>query len=128
MRIQRVPPRRVLRRPTVILQRYHRRGVEHRQRIPPCLGHRLVDGRLERARVDHQIRLSNRRDLARRELEVVRLRSRRRQAGDVGMIGRDALGDELERVEGDDDPQRTTLRCACAAQIFGLAARRRNEQ
>ena len=75
----------------------------------PALGHRLVDGRLERVLVDHQVGGAQARDLTRRQLEVVRLGARLGQAGHRRQRPGHLLGDELERVERRDDPQRTSV-------------------
>src|SRR5215207_1331412 len=54
----------------------------------------LVDRGLEVILIDHQARSSKARDLSRRELQVVRLRTWRSQTGNRCMVARDALGDK----------------------------------
>ena len=89
------------------LQRYDGGGVE--DVAVAALSDCLVDRRLEALDVDDRIRVGDGRDLARRELDVVRLGARAGQALDTRVLTRDALGDELQRVERRDDLQLTRL-------------------
>ncbi len=105
------------------LQRHHTRGVEHV--LVAALGDGLVDRRLEALDVDHGVAVGDRGDLTRGELDVVRLGSRLGQAGDHPVISGDALGDELQRIEGRDDPQLSRLRRRLAASAAGCGQEER---
>ena len=70
---------------------------------------RLVDRGLEAGRVDDEVGLADRADLARRQLEVVRLAPRLGQVGHVDGVAADPRGDELVRVEADDRRHRRVL-------------------
>ena len=89
------------------LQRHHAGGVEHV--LVPALRNGLVHRRLEALDVDDGIGVADRGDLARGQLDVVRLGTGLGQAGDGTVVTRDALGDELQGVERRHDLQLTRL-------------------
>ena len=105
------------------LQRHHAGGVEHV--LVAALGDGLVDRRLEALDVDDGVGVADRGDLARGELDVVRLRPGLGQAGDGTVLTRDALGDELQGIERRDDLQLTRLG---RARLPGRAAGCRKEE
>ena len=83
----------------------------------------LVHRRLEALLVDDQSASVTERDLARGQLDVVRLGARARSGSDTARATRDALGDELERVE-----RRHDLQLARLGRVGSAAAAGRREE
>ena len=79
-------------------------AAEHVDRGTVSLGDGILDRGLEPARrVDHEARIPDRLDVARRELDIVRLGPGWREVHDLGSVGHDLLGRPGQRIEGRDD-------------------------
>jgi hypothetical protein len=77
---------------------------EHVHLAPARLLHRLADRRLEPvAQIEDDRRVDDPADLARSELQIVRLRAGRRQVLDVEAWPADSLGGVGEGIEGRND-------------------------
>ncbi len=87
--------------------RHRPRERDHRRHVEGVVGgvvvHRLVDRRCHAVLVEPDSGQVDLRDLADRELVLVRLDARGSQVEDVVVAARHAIGDEVERVEAGDD-------------------------
>ena len=86
-------------------------------------GDRVVDGGLEAREVDHDIGLADGADLARRELDVVRLGARRGEGRDRDEVAAHVLDDVLQRVERCQHREAVVLGPADPACPAGAAGR-----
>jgi hypothetical protein len=88
-------------------------GGHQRQHIDGFALGLLLDGLvhfgLQALEIDDDLGLGDLGHLLRRELQVVRLRAGRGEVGDADGVAADALGDELQRVEGGDDGELALL-------------------
>ena len=98
-------------------------SAQHVEALTRCSCGRLLHRRLEAVReIENDVRLLHLGNLARRQLDVVRLGARRRQVLHVGRRPAGALGCKRKRVEGCDD----RLAAPCSGR--SAATGRRDEQ